>query len=125
MKKTLTDIQIYRAFLDAKSDPTKKTSDLPAKLGITHWKLYNVVNRIKKGDMVKINRCTTLGRWECLWEYKYKIRYQALPKGRKAATIAELRELIREMRYTDQFPQSLIAKLMKKDRSTIIHHLES
>ena len=119
----LPDIQIYRAFLEAKARKGK-ISDLPLKLHITHWKLYDVVKRIRKGDLVKIKRCTTLGRLECLWEYKYKTRYLMLPKNRKASTVAELRDIIREM-SADKFPQAEIGRLMKKDRSTIIHHLSN
>ncbi len=120
--KKLTDLEIYRAFLEAKE--AGKVSELPKKLGITHWRLYNVIDRVKNGDKVKIRRCTTLGRLECLWQFKYKTRYLALPKNRKASTVTELREIIREMK-ADEFPQATIGRLMKKDRSTIIHHLQS
>lgn len=119
-----TDLAIYRAYILIKEDDEKDVRDLLNQFGISRGHLYNVVNRVRKGNLHAIRREMAAARLAILWEHKYKIRFQALPKNREAATVKELRLLVRDMER-DNFPQIRMAHYLKKDRSTIIHHLRS
>lgn len=117
------DHEIYRAYTEAKADPKKKIGDVFKRFGISRGQLYEVIRRVEQGNPARIERDTEKGRLAALWEHKYKARFLALAKDRRPATIAELRSIIRGM-DKDGFPQTRIATLLKKERSTIIHHLQ-
>lgn len=116
------EIAIYRAYIQAKADPDKTIIEVANELGITRSRLYETVRRIENGNVAKIRRCTEQAKLDCLWEYKYKARFEAIPKDRKGSSVSELRKLINEM-FKDEFSISLISQLIGKDRSTVLHHL--
>lgn len=118
------DIAIYRAYIENRDDPKKTARDILNRFGISRGHLYNVVNRVQKGNAHAIRTALANARYDILWEHKYKVRFMALPKNREASTIEELRLIVRAM-DRDNFPQIRIAHYLKKDRSTIIHHLKS
>ena len=117
------DIQIYRAYIEAKSDPKKTAADVARRFKITRNALYSVISRIENGSPLKLRLCTEKSRLECLWKYKYLGRFAAIPTDRKPASVAALSKLIKEMKG-DDFPVLRIAALIGKDRSTVLHHLE-
>jgi hypothetical protein len=122
----INDIEIYKGWLIAKHGEKKhrKTAVQVAKdFGITRNGLYEIVRRIETGNMAKVRRCSESSRLDCLWEYKYKPRYLAIPTGRQAFSVSLIKKLIWEMYEEDKFPISRIASLTGKDRSTVIHHL--
>lgn len=125
MKKASTDSDIYRDYIQAReSGGIIPVGDVLLEHGISRSNLYDIIRRVKHGNPGKIRKDTEDGRLKALWEHKYKARFLALPKNRDASTIAELRNIIREM-DADDFPQTQIAALLGKDRSTVIHHLQS
>lgn len=124
MQKQDRDTEVYRAYILAKADPKKTVVSVARELGITRNVLYEIVRRVEHGNTAKIRKCTEKSRLDCLWEYKYKARFLAIPKDRKEGSVLALRALIKEM-HTDDFGVSDIAARIGKDRSTIIHHLEN
>lgn len=118
------DALIYREYLEVQADPKRGTQEVLNKFGISRGHLYNVIRRVLNGNPSRIKRELEKARLSILWEHKYKVRFMALPKNRNAATIAELRLIVRAM-DRDRFPQAYIAQFLKKDRSTIIHHLNA
>lgn len=116
-----SDTEVYRDFIEAKARRSG-ISDILLKHGISRSKLYNIIRSVRHGNSDKIDRDMKKARLTALWEHKYKVRFLSLPKNRMAETVKELRALIREM-HKDGFSQHLIAQLLEKDRSTIIHHL--
>ena len=118
----LREMRIYSAYLEAKADPDRHVKDLCKRFTLSRNTLYQIVRRVRYGNPGRIKSCTEKGRLQCLWVYKYEMRYLVLPKNRKAGTVLELQSIIRGMRR-DKFPIVVIGRLLKKDRSTIIHHL--
>lgn len=117
----MTDSEVFSAYLGAKSSGETIT-DLSKRLKMTRNQLYRVVARVRHGNPARAKICIEKGRFACLWEWKYRSLFDALPKDRKPATVDELRKLIRRM-YKDKFPVKQIARLLGKDRSTVLHHL--
>lgn len=116
-----TKLQIYKEYI---SKPKNlKVEDLAKKFGIKKAWLYQIIKQVEEGDLKKINVCTESSRLNCLWVYKYKTQYDAIPKGRSKESITLLKKLILAMKK-DKFTKSLIAKLLKKNHTTIIHHLK-
>lgn len=118
------EIAVYRAYIEAKADPKITITSVAKDFGITRAGLYEIVKRIENGNVAKIRRCTEQSRLECLWEYKYKARFQAIPKDRKPSSVNALKELINDMNK-DNFPILTIAWRIGKDRSTVLHHIEN
>jgi hypothetical protein len=124
-KAKSTDSEIYRDYTEAKaSNRPGRIGEVLLKHGISRSNLYDIIRRVQHGNPGAIRQDMETARINALWEHKYKPRYLALSKDRKADTIAALRKLIREM-AADDFPQSAIAAKLGKDRSTVIHHLEN
>lgn len=119
----IDEIAVYRAYTEAKSDGKKTVTQIAKDFGITRNGLYQIVRRIENGNPSKVRECTEKSRLDCLWEYKYKARFLAIPNNRKESTIEMLTKLIKEMRK-DKFSTSAIASLIGKDRSTVLHHSE-
>lgn len=122
--QTKKDIQIYQAYLYVSHNPKAKGGmrGICHEFAISRGTLYEVVERVKHGNPSRIKRAMEEARLEILWKYKYQPRYLAVSKDRKAFTVEMLKEIIIEM-DTDGFPTTGIADLLKKHRSTIIHHL--
>jgi len=120
---TVDEIAVYKAYIEAKSDKKKTVTSVATDFGITRNGLYEIVRRIESGNTHKIRTCTEKSRLDCLWQYKYKARFMAIPNNRKEGSIELLTKLVREMNK-DKFPTSQIATLIGKDRSTVLHHLE-
>ena len=118
--KVNKNLQIYKEYINRPK--TLSVEALAKKYNLTKGGLYYIVKRIEDGDENKIARCTENSRQMCLWEHKYKTRYTAIPKGRSAGSIVQLKRLIKEMR-NDKFSLPMLASLLKKDRTTILHHL--
>lgn len=118
------EIQIYQAYLQTKERNGKTAVQVARDFGITRSGLYEIVRRIENGNVAKIRRCTEQSKLDCLWEYKYKARFAAIPKDRKATSVNVLRALIRDM-HKDEFPIAQIASRIGKDRSTVLHHINN
>lgn len=115
-------LQIYKEYINRPK--TVSLQQLAKKHNLTRAGLYYIVKKIEGGDEGKIKRCTEQSRQACLWEYKYKNRYNAIPKGRGAESMKQLKRLILEMK-NDKFSMSMIAHFLKRDRTTILSHLKS
>lgn len=115
-------LQIYKEYINRPKNVTVET--LAKKHALTKAGLYYIVKKVEHGDTAKINRCTEQSRQMCLWEHKYKKRYQAIPKGRSAESVKQLKRLILDMR-NDKFNTPTMASLLKRDRTTILHHLSN
>lgn len=120
--KKLSDVAVYRAYIEAKSIPGRSASDVAADFGLTRGQLYEIVVRVKVGNPARIRIETERARLRVLWEHRYKTRAASMPAGRRAEVVVEWRKLIKSM-AADGFPKLTIAQLLKKDRATIIHHL--
>lgn len=119
----MNEIEIYKAYIEAKTDKKRTIIQVAKDFGITRNGLYEIVRRIENGNTSKIRACTEKSRLDCLWTYKYKARFLSLPNNRKESTVEMLTKIIKEMKK-DKFSVSLIASLIGKDRSTVLHHLE-
>lgn len=115
-------LQIYKEYINRPKTIT--VEKLASKHKLTKAGLYHIVRKVEHGDIAKINRCTEQSRQLCLWEHKYKKRYSAIPKGRSAESIKQLKRLILDMR-NDKFNTPMLANLLKRDRTTILHHLSA
>ncbi len=124
--QTKKDIKIYQAYLYQKRNHSilGGVKALCKDFGVSRGTFYEVVSRVKNGNQSKIKRAMEGARLDVLWTYKYAPRYASLAHDRKPDTIDELREIIKGM-DGDKFPQARIAVLLKKDRSTVIHHLNN
>jgi len=120
----IDEIKVYRAYIEAKADPHKTVTGVAKSFNITRSGLYEIVNRIENGNVSKIRTCTENSRLDCLWTYKYKLRFDAIPKDRKESSILALRSLIKDMSI-DRFNNSKISSRIGKDRATIIYHLNN
>lgn len=120
-----SSVYVYREYVKAKAGGFKKktAAQVARDFEITRDALYELVRRVEKGDAVKLRKCTEKSRLDCLWRYKYELRFLAIPKNRKPATVKMLAKLVKEMAQ-DEFPVARIAAYVGKDHSTIIHHLE-
>jgi DNA-binding CsgD family transcriptional regulator len=117
----MNDSEISRAYDEAKSSGQSIT-DLAVRLKMTRNQLYRVVQRVEEGNRARAQICINMGRLDCLWTWMYKSKFEALPKDRKPSTIVKLRAIIKGMEK-DGFPVKRIAKILGKDRSTVLHHL--
>lgn len=120
----IDEIEVYRAYIRAKGDPKTTVTDVANDFMITRTAVYDIVKRIENGNVSKIRRCTENSRVDCLWEYKYKARFLAIPKDRKVGSVNALRALINDMKG-DKFPVSKISTLTGKDRSTVLFHINN
>lgn len=117
------DAEIYKAYLGAKNSKNMTVVSVARSFGITRNGIYEIIRRVEGGNIAKIKSCTERSRLDCLWEYKYKTRYMAIPKDRKEVTVDALIKIIKEM-SADKFPIARISRHLRKDRSTILYHLE-
>lgn len=121
MKANHKHTQIYKDYIEKPKDKT--VQDIANKHGITKAGVYHVIHKIERGEVSKLQKCTEQSKQACLWEYKYKLRYEVMPKNRKPETVKLLKRLISDMQK-DNFKVGMIAKFLKKDRTTIIHHMK-
>ena len=121
MKKISNDSKIYRAYIEAKNNKTPMES-IMTQFKISRTAIYDVVKRVKQGDVKKIQRSLITCRNECLWQHQFKSLFESLPKDRKLGTVTELKDLIKKMKLAG-FPETHIAKKLTLNRSTVRHHL--
>lgn len=126
--QTKRDVKIYQTYLylarAERSDKNAMVMRMCADFGVSRGTLYQAIRRIRDGNQAKIQKAMEDARLDVMWRYKYQPRYASLLKDRRPDTIRELRDIIRDM-DANGFPQALAARLLGKDRSTIIHHLNS
>lgn len=115
------DIKIYKRYLETK-EQKGRIGDLLGEFNISRGTLYDVIRRVQVGDTKALRRCLAVGKFECIWEHKYRARFLSLPKDRSATTVKELHAIIWYMK-ADGFAVTMIAKKLGKERSTILHHL--
>ena len=119
MKK---DSQVYREYVKAMSPGGGGATILAKRLKMRRDQLYRIVRRVRDGNPAQAKICMKKGSLECLWMWMFQSRYEALPRDRKPATVKELRDIIHSMQR-EGFPVKQIARLLGKDRSTVLHHL--
>lgn len=117
------DVAIFKEYLAQQNGDTTITKSLK-KLGLSRSGFHKAIKRIRDGNPRQVSRYTEQARLEFLWEHNFKSRFLALSQDRRPGTVRELKAIIREMREA-KFPQTFIAKKLKKERTTIIHHLKS
>lgn len=118
------EIEIYIKYQDIKSGELDMTAkELAEDYDISRTHLYYIVDKVQKGDLVKLNQCTQETRLNCLWEHRYKRLYNLIPKNRKNGSIIRLQKLIIDMKE-DGFTGQNIGKYLGKHHTTILHHLK-
>lgn len=121
MMRVNKDIKIYQAVIEAKNKK-RPVSDVMKEFGISRTAVYDAVKRIKDGDQSAIRRELVKARNEILWEYQFKKQFMVTPKNKRKGTVEEIVDLIKRMSKAG-FPETLIAKKLKINRSTVRHHL--
>lgn len=105
-------------------DPKKTVVRLARNYGISRQAVYQIVNEMEKGNEKALEKCIALGRFDCLWEYKYKPLYDVIKNTRTVASKTVLKAMIKRM-LTDKFSLRAICKYIKRDRSTIIRLMKT
>lgn len=123
-RKQVEVISVYRAYMNAKFHPTKTATDVAREYGMSRADLYQIVKFVEKGEPYKLKMCTQNSNFQCMWEHKYKMRYAVLPRDRSKRTVEALASLIQDM-HKDGFTISMIASCIKRDRSTVLHHIKA
>lgn len=116
-----TDSQVYYAYIEAKRTGKKTAIQVARELGITRDCLYKTVTRVALGNQKQIKICTEEYRMDCLWRWKYRARFLAIPKTRQRFVVDMLKKLMRDMKK-DKFSESDISRFTEKDRATVRHH---
>lgn len=117
-------LELYKAYIKAKSNPKKTMVSLAKDFKITRNALYSIVREIEVGNEKKVERCAKKSKLECIWEYRYKPRFIALEEGRTKETVEVLKEIIISMKK-DGFNIAEISRKVKRDRATVLHHLKN
>lgn len=113
--------EIYRDYINR--NKTETAEDIAARHGINRRRLFEAVEVVRKGSKHEFNECMKDIRLMCLWESKYRVRFEVLDElPKKAMVISEMRDIYTRM-VKDGFTPYRIAKLTKKDNSTIRHQL--
>lgn len=123
MQNEKRDIKIYRTYI-AQGRNAGKVAAICRALGISRGTYYSIIERVKNGNMSGARMAIKNAIFSITWEYKYRLRYESIGGSRKPEAIAELRAIIKDM-MADEIPTQRIASLMKKSRSTIIHHINT
>ena len=103
-------IKIFRDYIETQNAPL-----VAAKNKVRRQYVYFVIQEIRKGKSgsnkakIKLN---------LLWESRFKIWHEAIPKDQKRNSTDELRKLIVEMDKAG-FPKKQIGKLVDRDPATI------
>jgi len=115
--------KIYRDYISRTKQET--ATDVGRRHGVERWQVHQAVKLVRDGSKHEFNECMKDIRLTCLWESKYKVRYEILKKMRKTEmVISEMRDIYHRM-VKDGFTPYRIAKLTGKDNSTIRHHLNN
>lgn len=117
-------LEVYKAYIKAKSEPQTRISDVAKSFKITRNALYAIVREIETGNERMVAKCTAKTRLECIWEYRYKPKFLALEIGRQKETVSLLKEIIIGMKH-DGFNTAQISRLVERDRATVLHHLKN
>lgn len=118
----MRDANIYTAYTRRKQTG-EKVPQILQRFEISRATLYNVIERVEKGDQKQINIKKWSAHLDALWEHKYRTRFMCIPENRLPDTVEQVKKLIRDM-FKDKFPVVLIAKNTNLSRSTVLHHLE-
>lgn len=114
--------KIYRDYIGR--GKTETVNDVAARHGVNRQRVHEAVNEVRNGSKHEFNECMKDIRLMCLWESKYKVRFEVLNKMQKTAMVrSEIRDVYTRM-LRDGFTKYRIAKLVDKDNSTIHHHLK-
>lgn len=113
--------QVYKDYINAKLKKLPIES-VYTKHKITKQGMYFIIRKIENGNVPQIKLCTERSKFLCIWEHKYKLRVELLPNNREGGTILLLKKVIAEMKE-EGFKPKMIASLIGKDRTTVIHHL--
>jgi len=116
------ELEIYKRYQKIKHD-RGRIDEFCRNEGISIKRLSIIRNHIENGERRKLKTCVNFGRAKCLWEYKYRARFELIPKNRKPENAAMLGKLIREM-YDDGILTPAIAEFIGKNHSTVLHHLK-
>lgn len=115
--------KIYRDYIGRKKEET--ATDIGRRHGVQRWQVHEAVKLVRNGSQHDFNECMKDIRLMCLWESKYRARFQVLDEMQKTQlVISEQRDLYSRM-VKDGFTPYRIAKLTGKDNSTIRHHLNN
>lgn len=119
-KSQETDSEIYKEFLNIKNNKSNITViELAKKFSISRQRLYKIVQEIEQGKTGKLNKCLAKGRLACLWEYKYKPRFDVVIKIKKTPEGKKLIKTIVLDMLLDKFNILSISEFTKLDRDTV------
>lgn len=119
-KQLEKDIQVYKAYMEAHKN-RETVFDVADRFDMTRGAVYEAVRRIRQGNNAKIRRGVARAHFNCLWRYRYRPRFLAMPDNQELAE-QELVEIIKGMRK-DGFPVKQIAERLGKQRQFIYHRL--
>lgn len=120
---TKNQIKIYRKWAELKKRGLGMR-EIARRLGMSDSRVYKILERVAKGNPKRVTRCMEMARFACLWKHKYEARWLVGKGGRTAESVAWTRSLIEDM-ANDGFSINMISEYIKKDRSTILHHLRA
>lgn len=117
------EVEVYKAYVEARGTKGYSVIKLCKKLGIPRPTLYTIVRRIEDGDEKQLQRCLSKSKWDCLWEFRYKRRFEIIDEKNGDDYSEQIKVLVKEM-HKDGFGVREIARRLVKDPSTIMHHLK-
>lgn len=119
-KQLEKDIKVYKAYLETHKNK-ETVVEVADRFEITRGAVYEAVKRVRQGNNAKIRKGVERAKFNCLWRYRYRPRFLALPDNKELAE-QELKEIIVGMRK-DGFPVKQIAERLGKQRQFIYHRL--
>jgi len=115
--------KIYRDYIGRAKDET--ANDIARRHGVGRWQVHEAVKLVRNGSTHDFNECMKDIRLNCLWQSKYKARFEVLDSlPKRQAVVDEMRDVYHRM-VKDGFTPYRIAKVTGKDNSTIRHHLNN
>lgn len=117
-EKEIKDSKVYKDFL-ATRNTTLTVIDVAKKHGISRAMVYVIVEQFEKGKNKQLDKCLLSSRLDCLWEYRYRNKFNTISVARKGESAIPLfTEIFKGMRE-DGFSIRAIAKYTGLDRGFI------
>lgn len=116
-KKQDIDSKIYKEFLNIKNKKSKLTViELAKKFNISRQRIYQIVQDMEKGKDEQLDKCLMNGRLACLWDHRYKPRFDVVVKMKRTPEGKEIIKIIVLDMMLDGFSMLSISKFTKLDR---------
>lgn len=117
-EKELKDSKVYKDFLKTRNT-TLTVVDVAKKHGISRAMVYVIVEEFEKGKNKQLDKCLLKSRLDCLWQYRYKAKYNTISVAKIGdSAIPLFTEIFKGMKE-DGFSIRSIAKYTGLDRAFI------